>query len=125
MTKYGIRMAAALLVASVIPTVHAQERREHDFERARNVIAKTREDLQHIERHDAFVREDHERYERVMRELSEMQRDLDDHRLDRERLGRAAEDVDHVAHVGMVGPRERERLMDDSRDLRRLREDWR
>jgi hypothetical protein len=121
MLRYAWMLAIPLMFSM---SVRAQERRGPDMDRARHVVSKTLDDLRHVERHEEFAREDHERYERAMRDLEDTRHDLDEGRIDRERLDRAIEEVEHVARAEMVGPREREQLAEDSRELRRLREDW-
>lgn len=121
MLRYAGMLAVPLLFSMGL---QAQERRGPEFDRARNVVSKTLDDLRHVARHEEFARGDHERYERAMRELDDTRHDLDEGRLDRGRLDRSIEEVEHVARVGMVGPHEREQLMEDAHELRRLRDDW-
>ncbi|HLH39909.1 MAG TPA: hypothetical protein VKX39_12235 [Bryobacteraceae bacterium] len=117
-------MRIAVIGVLLVPLTYAQGPREAEFERARNIVSKTMDDLRHVERHDQFAPEDRERYQRATRDLEDMRRDLDDHRLDRERLDRAIEEIERVARVDTVGERERRELMGDVRELRRLRDDW-
>jgi hypothetical protein len=121
---------AAVLAVALIPFGHAQDRdrdrdRGHDWERARGIISRSMDDLRHIERRDAFARDDRERYDHALRALSEVDRSFADGRYDRGRLDEAIEQLDHITRSRVLDPRERDRVLDDLRDLRRLREDWR
>ena len=119
-----------LLMAALIPVVWAQDRdrdhgHDHDWEHARQVVDRTMEDLRHVERRDAFAGDDRERYDRALRALADVDRSLADSRFDRGRLDEAIEQVDHVTRSRMLDPKERDRVLADLRDLRRVREEWR
>ena len=123
---------SAVLAAALVPFAHAQDRdrdrdrdRGHDWERARDVVSRTMEDLRHIERLEALAGSDRERYDHAMRALADVDRQVSEGRLDRGKLDEAIEQVDHVTRSRMLDPRERDRVLDDLRDLRRLREEWR
>ena len=98
--------------------------RGHDWERARQVVDRTMDDLRHVERRDAFAGDDRERYDHALRSLADVDRSLADGRFDRGKLDEAIEHVDHVTRSRILDPRERDRVMDDLRDLRRMREEW-
>ncbi len=120
---------AGLLIAAT-SAAFGQDRdrdrdRGHDWDRTREVVNRTMEDLRHIERRESFANEDRERYDHALRSLAEVDRSLADSRFDRGRLDEAIEQVDHVTRSRMLDPRERDRVMDDLRDLRRIREEWR
>ncbi len=112
------------VIALIVPFVSAQER-SRSWEHAREIVDRTMDDLRHIERQNAFAGEDRDRYERAMRSLSDFDRSVSEGRFDRGKLDEAIEHVDHVMKSKMLDPRERDRVMDDLRDLRRLREEWR
>ena len=122
-------LAAAFTVAAM-PAVHAQrEDRDRDrrpgWDRAHEVVNRAIEDLRHLERRDAFGGEDRDRYNHAMRALADFDRSISENRFDRGRLDEAIEQLDHVTRSRMLEARERDRVLDDLRDLRRLREEWR
>jgi hypothetical protein len=127
-------MSIAVLLAALIPFTQAQERdrdRDHDRDRgrsweyARQIVDRTIDDLRHLERQEAFAGDDRERYQHALRALADADRALADGRFDRGKLDEAIDHVDHVAKSRILDPRERDRVLDDLRDLRRMREDWR
>jgi len=121
-------LLAAIFAASLVSTARAQDRdrdRDRSWERAREVVARTIEDLRHIERREAFRGDDRDRYDKAMKSLAEVDRKVSEGRMDRGDLDEAIEHVDHVTRSRILDPKERDRVTDDLRDLRRLREDWR
>jgi len=125
-------MIAAVFALMTIPFAHGQDRdrerdRDHDrdWNRARQVVNRTMEDLRRLERRDAFAGDERERYDRSLRALAEVDRSLADGRFDRGRLDEAIEHVDRVSHSRVLDPGERDRVLDDLRDMRRVREEWR
>ena len=123
-------LLAGVFAAAMIPAAHAQDRdrdrdRGRSWEQAREVIARTMEDLRHIDRRDSSSGDDRERYEKAMRSLSDFDRSVSEGHFDKGKLDEAIEQVDRVMHSKMLDPRERDRVTDDLRDLRRLREEWR
>jgi hypothetical protein len=125
-------MFAAVCALATIPFGHAQDRdrerdrdRDRDWNRARQVVNRTMDDLRRLERRDAFAGEERERYDHSLRALAEVDRSLADGRFDRGRLDEAIEHVDHVTRSRVLDPSERDHVLEDLRDLRRVREEWR
>jgi hypothetical protein len=114
-----------LLLASLcfaIPAlVSAQDR---DWDRAQRVTAKVQEDLHHIEHHEMWADGDRGHYDAAERNLSDVRQDLDHNRLDRDRLEKSIQEMEFIAHVDRLEPRMRDQIMEDVRDLRRLRDEW-
>lgn len=97
---------------------------EHDWERARRVIAKSQEDLHRVEHRDAWAEPDRGHYAAAERNLADVRRDLDQKRLDRPRLEETIAEMEHITHVDRIDGRMREMLTEDLRELRRLRDEW-
>ena len=97
---------------------------DRDWERAHRIIGKTMEDLRHVEHRDVWAVVERGHYEAAERNLGDISRDLDHNRLDRGRLEAAIRDVESVAHVTKIDPEARDRLNEDLRELRRLRDEW-
>jgi hypothetical protein len=112
---------AGLLLSGWIPA-QAQNR---DWNRAHRIIAKTQEDLHHIEHHDVWASADRVHYEAAERNLTTVRRDLDQNRLDRRNLDAAISEIEHITHVGALDRRAREQLNADASELHRLRDSWR
>ncbi len=118
----------AILAAAVIPLASAQERereRGPQWDRAHQVVSRTMDTLRHIERRESLAGDERDHYDRALRALSDVDRSTSQGRFDRGRLDEAIEQVDRVSRSRMLDPQERDRLLDDLRDLRRLRDDWR
>ena len=98
--------------------------RDHDWDRAHHVIEKAHEDVRRIEHHDAWTVTDRGHYEAAERNLADVRHDLDQNRLDRNRLDQAIAEIENIAHVDALDRHARERLAEDIRELRRLRDDW-
>ncbi len=113
-----------LLLAAGWSPVAAQERQERDWGRAHRVIEKTQEDLRRVEHHDVWAVPDRGHFEAAERNLADIRKDLDQNRLDRGRLDRAIEEIEHVTHVDALNGRAREQLNEDVRELHRLRDEW-
>ena len=129
MSKQISRFLMTGLLVAAASFAYSQDRdhdreRGHDWERARQVVDRTMDDLRHVERRDAFAVDDRERYDHALRSLADVDRSLADSRFDRGKLDEAIEHVDHVTRSRILDPRERDRVMDDLRDLRRMREEW-
>src|SRR5690349_19249634 len=102
-------LLVGIFAAAMLPIAHAQDRdRDRDrgpgWERAREVVSRTMEDLRHIERRDAFAGEDRDRYDRALRSLSDFDRSVSNGRFDKGRLDEAIEHVDHVSRSRMLDP---------------------
>jgi len=96
-----------------------------DWDRAHRVIGKTQEDLHRIEHHDVWAAPDRGHYDAAERNLSDVRHDLDENRLDRGRLEATIGEIEHITHVDGLDRHAREVLMEDVRELRRLRDAWR
>ena len=118
----GLAMLAGLISAQ--DRDRGRDRGEH-WDRARDVVGRTISDLQHIERREAFRGDERDRYDHALRALADVDRGLADGHFDRGKIDEAIEHVDHVTRNRMLDPRERDQVMDDLRDLRRVREEWR
>lgn len=111
---------AGFLLAGWNPA-RAQER---DWGRAHRIIERAQEDLRHIEHHDVWAAADRGHYEAAERNLGDIRRDLDRNRLDRPRLEQTIGEIEHITRVDRLDGRARERLEEDNRELRRLRDEW-
>ena len=111
----------SILLAAWTSPARAQE---HDWDRAHRIIDRVQEDLRHIEHHDVWAVPDRGHYEAAERNLADVRQDLDHNRLDRPRLDRTIEEIEHIARVDRLDGQARERLAEDLRELRRLRDDW-
>jgi hypothetical protein len=111
----------SMLFAALASPVRAQD---HDWDRAHRILDKAHEDLRLIEHHDVWAVPDRGHYEAAERNLGDIRRDLDHNRLDRARLDETIAEIEHITHVDALDGRARERLGEDLRELRRLREEW-
>jgi hypothetical protein len=119
------------LIAAVSIPALAQERDHdrdrdhgHDWERAHRVIGKAQEDLRRVEHRDMWTMVDKGHYDAAERNLADVRHDLDENRLDRGRLDRAIEQIEHITHVDRLDGHARDILAEDLHELRRLRDDW-
>jgi hypothetical protein len=112
---------AGLSLATLTVPVQAQPR---DWARAHRIIRQAQEDLHRVQRHEAWKEGDRGHYAAAERNLADVSRDLDQNRLDRRRLDATIEEMEYITHVDALGPREREALNNDARELHRLRDDW-
>jgi hypothetical protein len=111
----------SLFFAAWASPARAQER---DWGRAHRITGKAQEDLRQIEHHDVWAVADRGHDEAAEHNLADIRHDLDENRLDRGRLDHTIEEIEHITHVDALDGRARERLADDLRELRRLRDDW-
>ena len=122
MRTFVLAMAGVLLAGGMISVpAMAQDR---DWARAQRIIGQTQEDLRRVEHHDVWATPERGHYDAAERNLADVRRDLDDHRLDRRRLEDAINEIEHVTHVNALDPKPREALSGDLRELRRLRDEW-
>jgi hypothetical protein len=108
------------LCFAVTGLVSAQE-----WDRAHRIIAKTQEDLHRIEHHEAWASGDRGHYEAAERNLNDVRKDLDGHRLDRGRLDATISEIEFITHVDRIDRHAREVLNGDARELHKLRDSWR
>jgi hypothetical protein len=109
-----------LLLAGWNPA-RAQER---DWPRAHRIIERAQEDLRRIEHREGWATGDRGHFDAAERNLADIRRDLDRNRLDRPRLEETIREIEYITHVDRIDGRARERLNEDVRELRRLREEW-
>jgi|GEM_PF-5570958 hypothetical protein len=116
-----LRFVFALLLASVC----AAQEEGGNWKHARDVITRAMTNLRHIDHRAGFAGGDRDRYDRTMRSLSDVERSLADGRFDKNKLDEAIQNLDHVTRGRELDPADREHVLDDLKDLRRLREEWR
>jgi hypothetical protein len=122
------QFALAGLTAATALKLSAQDRDDrregHDWERGRELVRRTMEDMRHLERRESFAGDERGHYEGALQDLERFDRSLDERHFDRDRLDQAIARINDVTRSRMLDERERERLSQDLADLRRFREEW-
>jgi hypothetical protein len=121
-----LAMLASPLIGALARAAWAQDREHaHDWEHARDVVDRVLRNLHHIERNATIVGEDRDRYDRAARSLAEVQASLADGRFDQAKLEAAIDSLDRLTRSRGLDPRDQDLVLQDLKDLRRLREEWR
>jgi hypothetical protein len=95
-----------------------------EWDRAHRIVGKTMEDLHRIEHRDAWAEPDRGHYDAAEHNLADVNRGLDEHRLERGRLDATIAEIEHITHVDRLDGRIRGVLTEDARELRKLRDEW-
>jgi hypothetical protein len=95
-----------------------------DWPRAHRVIERTQENLHHIEHREGWATGDRGHFDAAEHNLADIRKDLDRNRLDRGRLEDTIREIEYITHVDHLDGHARERLNEDVRELRRLRDEW-
>jgi uncharacterized membrane protein YccC len=111
---------AALMVAAFIPLLHAK----HDYERARQLVSQTDNDLRAVAQRDAISGKEKDRYDAALKRLSDLDQDLARGKFDEHKLNEVIEHIDDVLKDNAVSPGARDALREDLRALRELKKDW-
>jgi hypothetical protein len=111
---------AVLLVTAVAPLTYAQR----DWDRARTLVGASQRDLSQISEIATMSGKERERYDNALHHLSEFDQGLAHSRFDKGKLDDAIGDVDNVCKNNTLAPGERDVLLNDLRQLRDLRADW-
>jgi len=93
-----------------------------DFDRARDLVARVQDDLQHAADFTRNNEKERVRYENAQHHLSEFDRDLSRAHFDKGKLDDAINDLKNVVRNNTLNPRERDALAADLSDLRTLRD---
>jgi hypothetical protein len=114
------RLALATLILGALPAwLPAQV----DMDGARSLVGRSQHDLSSISNVAAMSAKEKERYDNALRHLSEFDQGLAHARFDKGKLDTAIDDIDNVCKNNTLVPGERDVLLGDLRELRRLRED--
>jgi hypothetical protein len=111
---------AGLVLAGWNPA-RAQER---DWPRAHRIVERALDNLHHIEHREGWITGDRGHFDAAEHNLADIRKDLDRNRLDRGRLEDAIREVEYITHVDRLDGHARERLNEDLRELRHLRDEW-
>src|SRR2546422_6375255 len=106
-----------LLICLGLPT-YAQGR----YSNARDLVARTQEDLRHAATFTRETKKEGERYDNVQKHLSEFDRGLTKGKFDKDKLDAAIDDLNNVLDHNTLAAGDRDALTQDLRDLRDLRE---
>ncbi len=93
-----------------------------DFGRARDLVARVQDDLQHAADFTRNNEKERVRYENVQHHLSEFDRELSRDHFDKGKLDDAINNLKDVVRNNTLNPRERDALAADLSDLRTLRD---
>jgi len=93
-----------------------------DFDRARGLVSRVQDDLQHAADFTRNNEKERVRYENVQHHLSEFDRELTRSHFDKGKLDDAINDLKNVVRNNTLNPRERDALAADLSDLRTLRD---
>lgn len=121
MRLFFARLAIMLLVLGGYATILDAQR---DWNSARGLVERSQHDLQNISSVAAMTGKERERYDNALHHLSEFDQALVHSHFDKGKLDQAIEDVDNVCKNNTLTPSERDVLLGDMRELRRLRSDW-
>ena len=115
------RIMTATLAGAFLCGPNALVQAQGQYDRGRNLVARTLSDLRRASRLEQGSRE-RERYANAERHLSQFDRELSRNRFDKDKLDSAIDDVNNVVERNTLDPRSRDNLRQDLSDLRRLRE---
>ena len=93
-----------------------------DFDRARSLVARVQDDLQHAADFTRNNEKERVRYENVQHHLSEFDRQLTHGHFDKGKLDDSINDLKNVVRNNTLNPGERDALASDLSDLRTLRD---
>lgn len=121
MKSFLARMSmAAILMTGIAMTVSAQR----DWNSARGLVERSQHDLQNVASVATMSGKERERYDNALHHLSEFDQALVHSHFDKGKLDQAVEDIDNVCKNNTLTPTERDVLLGDAREFRRLRSDW-
>jgi hypothetical protein len=110
---------SALLLGAMAAWLPAQV----DMDGARSLVGRSQHDLSGISNVAAMSPKEKERYDNALHHLSEFDQGLAHARFDKGKLDTAIDDIDNVCKNNTLAPGERDVLLSDLRELRRLRAD--
>jgi hypothetical protein len=113
----ALMVVAPLMVA---PMAYAQR----DWNGARDLVGRSQKDLQNISNVAALSGKERERYDNALHHLSELDQAFVHSHFDKGKLDQAVEDMDNVCKNNTLNPTERDVILGDIRELRRLKSDW-
>jgi hypothetical protein len=115
-------LATLVLVAPmfVAPMAYGQR----DWHSARGLVEKSQHDLQNISTVATLSGKERERYDNALHHLSEFDQALVHSHFDKDKLDQSVEDINNVCKNNTLTPTERDTLLGDMRELRRLKSDW-
>lgn len=121
MKSFIVRLTvAAVLTAGVAITMQAQR----DWNSARGLVERSQHDLQNVASVATMSGKERERYDNALHHLSEFDQALVHSHFDKGKLDQAIEDIDNVCKNNTLTPSERDVLLGDIREFRRMRSDW-
>ncbi len=93
------------------------------YDRARSLVQKVENDLQHTRRQGTRNNKEQERIGNARKHLSDFDKNLTRNKFDKDKLDEAIDDVKNVVKNNTLEPRDRDVLTEDLDNLRRLRQD--
>ena|SRR5579862_2054734 len=113
-----------LLTAVLSVVVLAMPARAQDnlYANARSLVDRAQNDLRHASHLAKDRDKERERYDNAQRSLSEFDKNLARNKFDKDKLDGAINDVKNVVDHNTLDPEARDRLSQDLRDLRELRQ---
>lgn len=112
------RLAVATLLLATVTSALAQS----SYETARGLVGRVQQNLRRAQRGSRPSGKEKERYFNAQHHLSQFDKALARNKFDKDKLDEAIDDVKNVVENNTLGPRERDVLTEDLRDLRQLRQ---
>lgn len=112
----SVIIAISFALGTSLP-VTAQDR----YDRARDLIARTQEDLRRIADLTREKKDERERIDNVQKHLSEFDRELSKNKFDKDKLDTAIDDLKNLVEHNTLAVEDRDLLNRDLEELRQMR----